>query len=249
VKAMDADFKCTEPERWTTVPDFEAADDEILTYLEHVEHCPFHSMLENREMRIVKEDFQTARELAPDRQLPLSPAAQNKLLDEFEKYLNTRDDAARVQATNPPHILSKSRKLSFPSFKQAAFATSIVIVVGVFSFAVWKLMHRTPVPVSPIGGPTGGSESAGVTPSPAAPAVAIKDAGGIIELDYQGNLHGLPADVSALNVEAVHQALKEAKVFLAPIPRELQIRSEQRMGGKESAALTLLSPVERIVLS
>jgi hypothetical protein len=244
---MNADLKCTQPERWAKVPDFEATDNEILMYLEHVEHCPLHSMLENRKLQIVKEDFQTARELAPNRLLPLSPAAQDNLLDKFEKYLKTREDPRHVQALKPPQRLPKSRKLWFPSFKQAVLATSL-IAAGIITFAIWKLVYRVPIPVAPVGG-SPGPESASVTPSPAPPAISINDAGGIIELDHQGNLRGLPTDVSQPNVEAIHQALKEGRIFFAPVPRELQRQSEQRMGAKDSAGLTLVSPVQRIVLS
>jgi hypothetical protein len=241
---MDAELKCTEPERWTIVPDSEAADDEIVAYLDHVERCPFHSTLENRELQFVKKDFQTARELAPDRQLPLSLAAQNKVLDEFEQYLAAPKETG-VYAAKPSRT-SRRKRNWFPSFKQAVFATSIIVVVA-FSVAIWKVMRRAPAPAS--APPSGGSEIVGASPSPPPPSIAIKDAGGIIELDYEGNLSGLPPDVSDTNREAINQALKEAKVRVSPIPREVQTRSEQRMGAKDSATLSLLSPVQRVVVS
>lgn len=241
---MDAELKCTEPERWTIVPDSEAADDEIVAYLDHVERCPFHSTLENRELELVKKDFQTARELAPDRQLPLSLAAQNKVLDEFEQYLAAPKETG-VYAAKPSRT-SRRKRNWFPSFKQAVFATSIIVVVA-FSVAIWKVMRRAPGPAAAT--PSGGSETVGASPRPPAPSIAIKDAGGIIELDYEGNLRGLPPGVSDSNREAINQALKEAKVRVSPILRELQTRSEQRMGAKDSAKLTLLSPVQRVMLS
>src|SRR5207245_5293142 len=123
---MDIELKCTEPERWTSVPDSKAADEEILTYLDHVERCPFHSTLENRELKVVKEDFRTARELAPDRQLPLSAAAQDDLLNQFEKYVAARQEN-RVDAS-PAQPPSRRKRSWFPSLRQLAFDTSLAVV-------------------------------------------------------------------------------------------------------------------------
>src|SRR6266404_8511264 len=133
---MRAELKCTDPERWVTVPDFEANDDEILKYLEHLERCPFHSKLENRELQILNEDFETARELAPNRQLPLSAAAQDDLLNQFEEYLTARRES-RVDLVGPDQASSRRKRSWFPSFRQVAFATSIAFL-ALLSIAIWK---------------------------------------------------------------------------------------------------------------
>jgi hypothetical protein len=41
--------RCTEPERWTTVPGADAAEEEVASYLAHVGVCPFHAAVEQRE--------------------------------------------------------------------------------------------------------------------------------------------------------------------------------------------------------
>jgi hypothetical protein len=249
---MNGDLRCTQPERWTIVPGFEAPDDEILSYLEHVEGCPFHSLLEDGEMQVVKQDFQTARDVAPDRKLPLSANANDEMLREFENYLNTRErDAEGVAA--PIQVADRSRRGPTPrkfwplSIKQRTFAAGLAVVV-IVSIAFWRVAHRTPVAVAPMDLSAGGPESPRPDISPP-PAISIRDSGGIIQLDDQGNLHGLPSDLSPPNVAAIQEALKEQHVVIAPLPRELRMQTDQRMGANDSPAFTLLRPVQKIILT
>lgn len=46
--------RCTEPERWTTAPGADAAEDEVASYLAHVEVCPLHAAFEQREEALVR---------------------------------------------------------------------------------------------------------------------------------------------------------------------------------------------------
>lgn len=46
--------RCTEPERWATVPGADAAEEEVASYLAHVEVCPFHAAVERREEALMR---------------------------------------------------------------------------------------------------------------------------------------------------------------------------------------------------
>lgn len=47
-------MRCTEPERWVSAPGAAAAEEEVARYLAHIDECPFHAALEQRETARVR---------------------------------------------------------------------------------------------------------------------------------------------------------------------------------------------------
>jgi len=255
---MSSDPRCTQPERWTTIPDFEAADEEILRYLEHVESCPFHSRLENSEMHIVQQDFQTARLVAPQRELPLSSSDKDEMLDEFERYLNTREgipqiDHSGAEISSPSVRISKPRKSWFVSIKRPAFVLTVVAIGAVIIVGLWRLAHRTPMVVLPPEHaklePNGEASSTPDTHVPPSSNATLHDAGVIIQLDGEGTLQGLPFSLSPTNAEAVRKALKDQIISVGPLPQALVAKTEARMGTDETLTFILIKPTQKIVLT
>lgn len=255
---MSSDPRCTQPERWTTIPDFEAADEEILRYLEHVESCPLHSKLENSEMQIVQQDFQTARLAAPLRELPLSNSDKDEMLDEFERYLNTREGTPQVNRSGgeisiPSVRISKSRKSWFASIKRPAFALSVAAIGAVIIVGLWRLAHRTPMIVPPPEHaklePNGEASITPDTHVPTSSNATLHDAGVIIQLDSEGTLHGLPYNLSPTNAEALRKAVKDQVISVGPLPQTLVAKTETRMGTEETPTFILIKPTQKIVLT
>src|SRR5947209_20579392 len=90
------DSTCTERERWPSPPRSDAPDEEITSYLEHLENCPYHASLEREETEAVQRDYQLARSIAKD-DLPLSPESKTEVLDNFERYLDFREGGETVK--------------------------------------------------------------------------------------------------------------------------------------------------------
>lgn len=47
-------MRCTEPERWASVPGADADEEEVESYLAHADVCPFHAAVERREEKLVR---------------------------------------------------------------------------------------------------------------------------------------------------------------------------------------------------
>jgi hypothetical protein len=255
---MSGDLRCTQPERWTAIPGFEAPDKEILQYLEHVEDCPFHSMLENNEIQVVKQDFQTARSATLNGELPLSDCDKDQLLDEFQRYLDLRQSSQQVdhssmQIAAPSGKISKHRRSWFPTVKRPAFVLSVAAIGAVIIIGLWQLTYRSPAIAPPPDysstEPQGSASiNRNLNASPPS-AIVLNDAGSTIQLDDQGALYGLPFDLSSTNAEAVRKALKDQVISVAPLPKALLTETEARMGSEDTPTFTLVRPTQNIVLT
>jgi hypothetical protein len=255
---MSGDLRCTQPDRWTAIPGCEAPDEDILQYLEHVEDCPLHSVLENNEMQVVKRDFQTTRSATLNGELPLTDRDKDQLLDEFEQYLDLRQTSQQIDYSNtqisaPSRKISKPKRSWFPAVKRPAFVLSVAAIGAVIIVGLWRLTHQSPAIV-----PTQDYSSTEPQSSPSidrnlnahpTPAIVLNDAGTTIHLDDQGALHGLPFDLSPTNAEAVRKALKDQVISVTPLPKALFTETDARMGSADTPPFMLVRPTQKIVLT
>ena len=104
--------RCTEPERWASVPGADADEEEVESYLAHVGVCPFHAAVEQREEELVRGVAALAR-------LDLSaPGAE-------------ASTAQRARRPSPAHALSRRpvRRLAFALCALAAVVLLPLILV------------------------------------------------------------------------------------------------------------------------
>ncbi|MET0646297.1 MAG: hypothetical protein ABW208_06720 [Pyrinomonadaceae bacterium] len=67
---------CTDPKRWATAPGADAAEEEVMSYLAHVEACPFHAAVEQHEEELARGVATLARrDLVAHGSEPLAHAA------------------------------------------------------------------------------------------------------------------------------------------------------------------------------
>jgi len=180
----------------------------------------------------------------------LSQKLQDKRLNGFDNNkadIPEKLSGGSTQGVHPSKKVSWSIRRWSPSINAARVAAGLLLVGGAILIGIlWKLSHQTQVAVVP----TDHANHEFASPTPAAKQeIVLKDVGGVIRLDSEGNLQGIPADLSRTNFEAIQNALKEQQLFIRQRPRELQTRSEQRMGTSDSPAFTLLSPAQTIILS
>ena len=91
------ELKCTEPERWAAAPASDATDEVIEQYLAHVDYCPFHAALEQKETEAVQRTIEAARSLSESGRLPLSGAEELSLVDNLERYIDFKRDEKRIR--------------------------------------------------------------------------------------------------------------------------------------------------------
>ena len=355
------DLTCTEPKHWPSPPQSDASDEEITTYLDHLDHCPYHSSLEQVKTQAVKQTFALARSMTSDDKLPLSTESRTKVLDNFERYLDFRESGQKVkeiilrgrgieerrldlslkrqkvdfEVTAPysiqvwtpamegqpeiflaTHLVNSSlgenaakvksalkiqedislifetvplgknrlrvsvkvknlqkvsllerlrisKAFSFWGIESplvASIATAVIlIIIFLAGRGIWRriFLEKGKPSSSDVqfladkkqseNAPSDNSQE-GVEVAPL--IIALNDAGGTIGLDQNGKLQGIPSNLPATERQLIENALKTKRVSVAPIPKELTIKTEGRMGtGDESAPFTLLAPIQRTVLT
>jgi len=99
---------CTEPELWTSIPDWDAPDAEVEQYLEHVETCPYHAEIERRKKESFHLTMDVARSLAPSGDLDLSDAKDGELLEHFERFETLQESGIAITSLS---IRAKGREI------------------------------------------------------------------------------------------------------------------------------------------
>lgn len=90
--------RCMEPEVWATVPDWDAPDEVIEQYLEHLNACPYHAEFERRRTDAVQLTFDAARSVAHNGTLTFSDQEEAAALDTLARLDSFHASGAQVSA-------------------------------------------------------------------------------------------------------------------------------------------------------
>lgn len=91
-------LRCIEPELWATIPDWDAPDELIQQYLEHLNACPYHAEEERRGTDAVRLTFDAARSVTPNGALTFSREEEAAALEELGRLDVFRASGAQVGA-------------------------------------------------------------------------------------------------------------------------------------------------------
>jgi hypothetical protein len=89
-------LRCIEPELWATIPDWDAPDELIQQYLEHLNACPYHAEEERRGTDAVRLTFDAARSVTPDGALTFSGEEEAAALEELDRLDAFRHSGAQI---------------------------------------------------------------------------------------------------------------------------------------------------------
>jgi hypothetical protein len=91
-------LECTEHELWASIPGWDAPDEVIEQYFDHLNACPYHTELERRTTAAVQMTFDAARSVSENGSLTFSDREEAAALDALAHLEAFRESGALVSA-------------------------------------------------------------------------------------------------------------------------------------------------------
>ena len=88
--------KCTEPELWATIPDWDAPDELIQKYMDHLSACRYHAEIERRTEESARLTFEAARSVTENGELSFSEQEEAEVLNALERFSAFRESGVDV---------------------------------------------------------------------------------------------------------------------------------------------------------
>jgi hypothetical protein len=88
--------KCTEPELWATIPDWDAPDELIQKYIDHLSACRYHAEIERSTEESARLTFEAARSVTENSELSFSEQEEAEVLNALERFSAFRESGMDV---------------------------------------------------------------------------------------------------------------------------------------------------------
>lgn len=89
-------MRCTEPALWATIPDWDAPDELIQKYIDHLSSCRYHAEVEHRSESALHLSFDAARSVTKNGQLTFSDEEEMEAVETLERLGAFRESGGDV---------------------------------------------------------------------------------------------------------------------------------------------------------